>query len=244
VAQALAQGRVEFHLQPVVRAGARRFVAFHEMLARIVTPAGASLSAGAFLPAIERSALGRAIDRLALTSALDLLRARRDLRLSVNISPLSMGDEGWLAAFDRAATSDAGLLGRLILEITESEALHDVDQTRDFMAHVRRTGVAFALDDFGAGATGFRHFRELRFDIVKIDGAFVHGVADAPDSRILIECMLAVARHFDMLTVAEKVERDEDAAFLAAAGIDCLQGYLFGRAEPVETAFAPRRAAG
>ena len=53
--------------------------------------------------------------------------------------------------------------------------MRDVGQTVDFMDHVRATGCAFALDDFGAGATGFRYFRDFRFDMVKIDGAFVAG---------------------------------------------------------------------
>ena len=74
------------------------------------------------------------------------------------------------------------------------------------MNHVRATGCAFALDDFGAGATGFKYFRDFRFDMVKIDGSFVDGVARARDAQVLIECLAAVARHFEMLTVAERVE--------------------------------------
>ena len=57
------------------------------------------------------------------------------------------------------------------------------------MDHVRATGCAFALDDFGAGATGFKYFRDFRFDMVKIDGTFVRGVHAAPDAQVLVEAL-------------------------------------------------------
>ncbi len=252
VAQALAQGRVVCHYPPVVRAANPRFPAFFEMLARLALPNGQVLPAAAFLPHVEDGPLGRRIDRLALASALAALRADRALRLSVNMSPLSMGDPEWLAILAEAAARDRGATGRLILEITETAAIAQSDQTLDFMEHVRGFGCAFALDDFGAGATGFRHFRDFRFDMVKIDGAFVQGVSRSPDARVLVDCLLSVARHFEMLTIAERVECAADAAWLGGAGVDCFQGYRYGRpaAIPVlpeispEAAPIPRRKAG
>jgi EAL domain-containing protein (putative c-di-GMP-specific phosphodiesterase class I) len=230
VAQALAQGRITFYYQPVVQARDPRFPAFFEMLARMRMPDGQVLPAGAFMPAVEAGELGRAIDRLALSHALKALAADPTLRLSVNMSPLSMGDARWLATLEAAAGSDA--CGRLILEITEDATMRDVAQTIDFMDHVRAAGCAFALDDFGAGATGFKYFRDFRFDIVKIDGAFVRGVHAIRDAQVLVECLSTVARHFEMLVVAEQVESEADAAWLRGKGIDCLQGYLYGRPSP------------
>ena len=235
VAQALAQGRIEFHFQPVVSSANPRMPAFFEMLARLRLADGQVLPGGAFMPVIEAGALGRAIDRLALSAALKALAADPGLRLSINMSPLSMGDEGWLALLGAAHRGGSGVCGRLIIEITEDAAMVDVAQTIDFMDHVRASGCAFALDDFGAGATGFRYFRDFRFDIVKIDGSFVRGVHAARDAQVLVECLTGVARHFEMMTVAEQVESEADAAWLRQAGIDCMQGYLYGRpsAQPV-----------
>lgn len=229
VAQALAQGRVVFHFQPVVRAGNPRFTAFHEMLARLRLPNGQILAAGAFLPLISEGPLGREIDRLALRAALRALATDPGLRISVNMSPLSMGDAEWLDILGAAADDGTGVCGRLILEITEDAAISHADQTVDFMDHVRGMGCAFALDDFGAGATGFRHFRDFRFDMVKIDGAFAQGVHRAPDAQVLVDCLMRVARHFEMLTVAERIESEADAEWLRGRGVDCLQGYLYGR---------------
>jgi EAL domain-containing protein (putative c-di-GMP-specific phosphodiesterase class I) len=229
VAQALAQGRLGFHFQPVVRADAPHLPAFFEMLARIRLPNGQILPAGAFMPAVADGELGRAIDRLALAKALEALAATPALRLSVNVSPRSMGDEDWLGILGAAHRGGSGVCGRLILEVTEDDALRDAAQTLEFMHHVRRMGPAFALDDFGAGATGFRHFRDFRFDMVKMDGGFVTGVHANPDAQVLVRCLVTLAQHFEMLTVAERVETRADADWLRAAGIDCLQGYLIGR---------------
>lgn len=230
IAQALARGRMRFHFQPVVRADAPGFIAFHEMLARLVDPDGRVQPASAFMEHVEDNELGRVIDRLALETALAELAAAPDLRLSINLSPRSMGDADWLALLaEGAERHGVQTTARLIIEITEGEALADTAQTMDFLDHTRGYGCAFALDDFGAGATGFRSFRDFRFDIVKIDGGFVEGVARCPDRQALVRCLMTAARHFEMMTVAERVENPADAAWLAQAGVDCLQGYLYGR---------------
>ncbi|MEP5090028.1 MAG: EAL domain-containing protein, partial [Paracoccaceae bacterium] len=82
--------------------------------------------------------------------------------------------------------------------------------------------------DFGAGYTAFRHFRDFYFDIVKIDGQFIRGLADSPDNQVLVGALVAIAEQFDMLAVAEHVETAQEAEILSEIGIDCMQGYLFG----------------
>lgn len=233
VAQALAQGRVSFHYQPVVMARNPRLPAFFECLARLKKPDGTLMPAGAFVPAVASGSLGRAIDRLALAHALKMLADNPGLRLSVNMSPLSMGDEEWLDILADATLRNRSACGRLIVEITEDAAVQNAELTVDFMEHVRASGCCFALDDFGAGATGFKYFRDFRFDVVKIDGAFVRGVHAARDAQVLLECLAAVARHFEMMTVAEQVETEADAAWLRGLGIDALQGWLYGKPSAV-----------
>ena len=97
-----------------------------------------------------------------------------------------------------------------------------------FMNELQQAGISFALDHFGAGFTSFRYLRDFYFDILKIDGQFIRGIAENPDNQILTAALASIAEQFDMLTVAENVERPEDAAYLTSAGIDCLQGYFFG----------------
>jgi EAL domain-containing protein (putative c-di-GMP-specific phosphodiesterase class I) len=97
-----------------------------------------------------------------------------------------------------------------------------------FMTGLQRRGISFALDDFGAGQTSFRYFRDFSFDMVKIDRQFIANVHRDRDNQALVQALILIARQFDMFTVAEGVERAEDAAWLQAQGVDCLQGYLFG----------------
>jgi EAL domain-containing protein (putative c-di-GMP-specific phosphodiesterase class I) len=97
-----------------------------------------------------------------------------------------------------------------------------------FMKDMQARGISFALDDFGAGYTSFRFLKEFYFDILKIDGQFVRGIATDPDNQVLTAALASIGQQFDMVTVAESVEKPEDAAYLAALGIDCLQGYYFG----------------
>jgi EAL domain-containing protein (putative c-di-GMP-specific phosphodiesterase class I) len=116
---------------------------------------------------------------------------------------------------------------RLILEISESSAMLIPELVVNFMNELQPLGVCFAMDQFGAGYTAIRYFKEFYFDILKIDGQFVKGITESPDNRAIIGALILLAHHFDMLTVAERVETAEDAACLAQMGVDCLQGYYF-----------------
>lgn len=97
-----------------------------------------------------------------------------------------------------------------------------------FMDGLKRTGIAFALDDFGAGYAAFRHFEDFYFDILKIDGQFIQNIHADPDNQVLKEALISLARHFDMFTLAEYVEDKRDADHLTHSSIDCMQGFLYG----------------
>jgi EAL domain-containing protein (putative c-di-GMP-specific phosphodiesterase class I) len=97
-----------------------------------------------------------------------------------------------------------------------------------FMEEMRDKGIAFALDDFGAGHTMFRHLRHLCFDMIKIDGQFARAVDSDPDNQVLCEGLVALAHSLGMLVVSEAVETPAEATWLQAAGVDLMQGYCFG----------------
>jgi EAL domain-containing protein (putative c-di-GMP-specific phosphodiesterase class I) len=117
---------------------------------------------------------------------------------------------------------------RLILEITESSAMLVPELVVRFMQDLQSRGIAFALDDFGAGYTAFRYFRDFAFDILKVDGMFTRGIENDPDNQALVRALVSVGKHFHMLTVAEMVETAAEAECLRTIGLDCLQGYAFG----------------
>jgi EAL domain-containing protein (putative c-di-GMP-specific phosphodiesterase class I) len=97
-----------------------------------------------------------------------------------------------------------------------------------FMDQLQTRGVCFALDNFGSDYIAIRYLKEMFFDILKIDGQFARGVSDHPDNRAIVSIMVSIARNFDMITVAEQVENQDDASLLLALGVDCQQGFLYG----------------
>ena len=126
--------------------------------------------------------------------------------------------------------SNSGVAERLIVEITESMAIHDVDDTRGFVARVKDLGCKIAIDDFGSGYTSFRNLRKLGVDVLKIDGAFVQNLMRSDDDRSFVRSLVDLARRLGLSTVAEWVQDDASAALLTEWGCDYLQGVLIGLA--------------
>lgn len=246
VFDALNNDRLELFFQPIIRSDSNNFVAFYEGLARIKMPDGPVISAGQFMPFIENTELGTRLDRRILRLALDQLKNNPDIRLSINLSVLSMKDTLWLSILEAA---EPDLCERLIIEITEGAAMSDVELTTSFLHRIRQQNCCVALDDFGTGATSFRYFKDFLFDFVKIDGLFIRDLGYNKDSQVLVRALVDISKHFEMVTVAEFVETDKEADMAAKLGIDCLQGYLIGKpssqpANPVNRGGLDRKIAG
>ena len=219
---------VRLAYQPIVRADMPEQIVFYEALIRIVDENGRVLPARDFINLLEDDEAGRQLDCLALEMGISALAADPTLRLSLNMSARSIGYRRWTQVLDECLRDDPHLAERLILEITEKSAMLMPELVTSFMSDLQQRGIAFALDDFGAGHTAFRYLRQFYFDALKIDGQFVEGVAHNPDNQVLTAALVSLAKHFDMLVIAECVQNHEDAEYLVKAGVDCLQGYLFG----------------
>lgn len=228
VETALRHKQVMLAFQAVVPAGNQSQPAFYEGLIRVLDETGRIIPAREFIHKIEETETGRIIDCIALEKGLHMLARYPSLRLAINMSARSIGYSRWMRTLKRGLGKDPTVAERLILEITESSAMLVPELVTGFMGDLQRKGISFALDDFGAGFTSFRYLRDFYFDILKIDGQFIRGIADNPDNQVLTTALATIAEQFDMLTVAESVEQARDAAFLKAMGIDCLQGYYFG----------------
>ncbi|MBF9058911.1 EAL domain-containing protein [Rhodobacterales bacterium HKCCSP123] len=227
VRQALERGDALLAYQPVMRADGAG-VAFWEGLIRLLDETGRVIPARDFIGVVEEQDLGRQIDCAALRMGLSALAAHPSLRLAVNMSARSVGYPGWMQILRRALKRRPDVGQRLILEITETSAMQMPEIVQVFMEELQDKGVTFALDDFGAGYTAFRHLRHFCFDILKIDGQFARNVDGDADNQVLCEALISLGHHFDMVVVAEAVETDAEARWLGAAGVDCLQGYHFG----------------
>jgi diguanylate cyclase (GGDEF)-like protein len=229
IVAALNERRIALAFEPVVSAG-NRGIAFYECLMRIQRTDGRFAQASEIIPIAERVGLVRMLDHRVLELVVDELAAAPDLHVSVNVSPASTIDPGWWLGLGALLRANSSAARRLIIEITETAAIQDLDDTRGFVARVKDLGCRIAIDDFGAGHTSFRNLRKLGVDIVKIDGAFVQNVVKSDDDRAFVQTMIDLARRLGLKTVAEWVQDEEAAALLAGWGCDYLQGALIGLA--------------
>lgn len=214
--------------QPVV-ASATGQVAFYECLLRPNVGSGLADEAAPLIRAAERVGLVRNVDRRVLELVLARLEADHELVVSINVSGVTTLDSQWLRRVVAMAHTRPDLPGRLVVEITETAALQDIDETARFVATLRDLGCRVALDDFGAGHTTFRTLKALPVDMVKIDGSFVTGLTRQPADVAFVRALTGLAKACGKATVAECVEDEATARVLKACGVDYLQGYLYGR---------------
>lgn len=228
VERALRHKEVMLAYQPVVVTTDTKRVAFYEGLIRVLDETGRVIPAREFMPTVEKTEMSQTIDRIALEFGLKELSRHPALRLAINLTAKSLHDPKWLRVLRHGLSRDDTIGERLILEITEGSVMEKPDQVLDIMDEIQLRGVSFALDDFGAGQTAIRYFKDFAFDILKIDGSLIRGIDRSPDNQAIVGALLSIGRHFDMFTIAEHVETQAQADCLATLGVDCLQGYFFG----------------
>lgn len=228
VADAIKYDQTMLAFQPIMQALPPHAVAFYEGYIRVLDSTGRVIPARAFMDVVEDTELGRELDCLALQHGLRALSKHPGIRLSINMSARSIGYDRWNRVLQRFLSQDKTIGERLLLEVTEASTQGAPELVLDFMTRMQEYGIAFAMDNFGAGSMSIAHFRQFFFDAVKIDGQFIRKISENYDNQAVVRALVGVAKQFDMLTVAESVETNEDAEFLVSIGVDCLQGFLFG----------------
>ncbi len=228
VVAALKDDRLLFAYQPIIDAKTR-LVTHHECLLRMRQEDGTIATAGYFIPAAEQLGLVRLVDRRALEMTVAKLHEQPNVVLGVNVSGTTAGDPSWLKSFIDYVRANASVAKRMIVELTETAALHHFEENANFVSQLRELGCRVAIDDFGAGYTSFRNLQMLHVDMVKIDGSYVQGLATSPDNQIFVRTLVDLAKNFKLKTVAEWVGTEEEAALLESFGIDYFQGFYFGQ---------------
>jgi diguanylate cyclase (GGDEF)-like protein len=242
VQRALRDERLRFAYQPVVDVSTGG-VDYYECLLRMIDDDGRVVPASEFVAAIEQLGYIRLIDRYVLERAVAETAAHPGICLGFNISGLTATDRAWLRGASAILQNEPEIASRLVVEITETAALHDLEESAEFVTTLREFGCRIALDDFGAGFTSLRHLRALAIDTVKIDGSFVRDLAEKAENQVFLRHLVGLARSLNLLTVAECVETAEEAALLRREGVHFLQGYYYGRPSlDPPWAVAPKRA--
>jgi len=227
ITRALENGWFELHFQGIYHA-AGRTLAHLEALVRMRDPddPGKLLMPGHFIPIAEKSGKILDIDRWVIRSCVELLASSpRIPSIAVNISARSF-DEPSLPGFIADLLQQHGVAPlRLLIELTETAAVSDMQDAQRFIESLRKTGCPVCLDDFGTGFSSFAYLKHLNADVLKIDGLFIRDLPNDRDNQIFVKAIVDVARGMHKTTVAEFVESQEILEMLIAFGVDLVQGY-------------------
>jgi diguanylate cyclase (GGDEF)-like protein/PAS domain S-box-containing protein len=217
---------------------------YFEVLLRMAEDDGRIHLPSDFLRAAERYGLMRAIDRWVIHNAIHTLREQPApfldlLQLcAINLSPVSLGDEGFLE-FVTAELAGSGVPpAKLCFEITETAAIENLPHAQRLMAQLAAQGIRFALDDFGTGMSSYSYLKELPVSFLKIDGKFIKDIVTDSLDRAMVESINQVGHVMGIQTVAEGVTNAAVVERLKGLGVDYAQGNWISPPRPLAGAAA------
>jgi EAL domain-containing protein (putative c-di-GMP-specific phosphodiesterase class I) len=237
LAGSLAAAGFRVHYQPIVRLTDRAIVAV-EALARWRHPTLGDIDARHFIPLAESCGLIDIIDEFVLDRACadaDSLESAcgGPIDVHVNVSASRLGGDRLELALARTLYRGCLRPDRLVLEITETAQLTEVDSAVAAAQRIRAQGVRLAIDDFGAGFSWLKRLHELPVDIMKIDAALTRVEQDPARCQPMCEALMRLGRAMRLSIVAEGIESIEQAERLASIGCEIGQGYLYGKPQPL-----------
>ncbi len=227
IGRALDEDRFVLHFQGIYHTQSG-ILAHLEVLLRMRDEADPEqlIMPGHFIPLAEKSGQILQIDRWVIKQSITLLQAKPEIpALAVNISGRSLDDPGLALFISDELLSAKVAPRRLMIEITETSALSDLQEAQRFIQALRHTGCIICLDDFGTGFASFAYLKHIKADILKIDGLFIRDIIFERDNKVFVKAIVDVARGLGKTTVAEFVESHEIYMVLKEMGVDMVQGY-------------------
>ena len=234
--QALERNEFEVFYQPRVAIDTGEILGA-EALLRWRHPSRGLITPETFIPVAEESGLivpiGSWVFREACKATAELWCSRGDCdatgALSVNVSPRQFMQPDFISHIEEILENQGARPGCMEIEVTENVLIHDPADVQTKLERLKALGLRISIDDFGTGYSSLAYLKELPIDIIKIDRSFIRDVPQDPNDSVLVETIVAMARHLGIRTIAEGVETEEQLEFLSALGCDIYQGYLFSQ---------------
>jgi diguanylate cyclase (GGDEF)-like protein/PAS domain S-box-containing protein len=233
---AIAADSVGLHYQPIVHADGS--IVGAEALLRWTHAEHGPVPPSTLVTLAEESGLIAALGAWSLRRACNDIATTPEasatgLRVAVNLSSVQLRDQDIVATV-RSALAVSGLPAqRLILEVTETAVMNDIEQTTPILRQLKALGCQLALDDFGTGYSSLSYLRAFPIDTIKIDRSFVAGMPDSPDDHAIVASLVGLAASVGLTAVAEGVETSEQADALRRLGCTAMQGFLWSAAVPL-----------
>ncbi|GLR64150.1 sensor domain-containing protein [Marinospirillum insulare] len=209
-----------------------------ESLVRWEHPEKGLIPPDRFIPLAEDTGMIIPLGEWVLKETLLLMKEHPHLTFAVNISPRQFRNCNFVEQVQQLLNETGADPKRLTLEVTEGLLITDFNQSSKRMLELQKLGISFSIDDFGTGYSSLSYLKKLPINELKIDRSFVDGLPDDSSDALLVETMMAVAKHLELLVVAEGVETQEQQAYLYSVGCNLHQGYFYGKPEPAEQLLA------
>ncbi|NLP44828.1 MAG: EAL domain-containing protein [Peptococcaceae bacterium] len=232
LAEAVEKELFSLHFQPVVDILTGEVI-HHEGLLRLNENEDILLYPENFIPLAERFGLMPQIDSQVIKLAFAALEKYPELKLFINLSGLSLGDESLLDGIEKAILRKGLQPSRLGFEITETAAVKDLVTAERWINRLKSIGCYFALDDFGIGYSSFSYLQNLPVDFVKIDGSYIRELDKNSKHRVFIQAMSMLIKSLDKKIIAESVENNTVLKILKENGVNYVQGHYLGKPENV-----------
>ena len=240
LSRALEHREIAMHYQPIVELATGNILGY-ESLMRWRHPERGLVPPDVFIPLAEQSDLIVALGAFALREAIAEAASWDSSGsgaiapyIAVNLSARQFHDPGLIATIEEVLASGHLAPERLVLEITESIALSDIESAIRTIEHLQHLKVAVALDDFGTGYSSLSYLAMLRPDIIKIDRSFVSSSGRTKYAEHLLEAIISLCHVLEMTVLAEGIETHEQLGLLRGLGCELGQGFLFSPAVPAD----------
>jgi len=237
---AIDRDEIRVHYQPLVHLASRTIIGV-EALLRWQHPARGTISPVEFIPLAERSGAILDLGDWVLQESLRQLRTwdersphRQLSTLSVNVSPRQLADPDFVSRVARMVQRSGLDPDRVALEITEATFGADAETMIERLHDLKHVGVRLAIDDFGTEYSSLSKLRRIPVDVLKVDKAFVDGIATDASERALVGAIVNLGASLGKVTVAEGIETEAQLEQLLDLHVDYGQGYLFSRPVPAD----------
>ena len=230
---AISHNRLILYYQPILDLQ-ENTISHYECLLRILKDDGSLLAPAKFIKYAEELGLIEIIDKMVINLAINKLynlqqNGRNNIKLAINLSGRSINNDNVKAEIKKLLNQPEVISNNIIFEITETSAVSNFKTAQSFINEIRELGCQIALDDFGSGFSSFYYLKNMSFDYIKIDGAFIQRIEHDKEDKIFVKALSDVARALGKKTIAEFVETESSINILRELHVDYAQGYYISK---------------